>query len=105
MLARFSPPPRGSLRPNNDVDPLKYYYAPIVGRIFTARINVGLRLLDGGARFRRLLEVGYGSGLLLPTLAGIAERVDGVDLESDPVDVRASLTRLGASVGELQRAD
>jgi SAM-dependent methyltransferase len=96
-------PPRGSLAPNSDVDPLKYYYAPLVGRLFTGRLNVGLRLLGG--RYRRVLEIGYGSGVLLPTLARAAERVDGLDLESDADSVRAQLGRLGVSVGELVRGD
>jgi len=96
-------PPRGTLAPNSDVDPLKYYYLPVVGRIFRARIDVGLGLLDG--RFRRLLEVGFGSGLLLPTLARIADAVDGVDLTSEPGPVREALGRLGTEVGELKQGD
>ncbi len=97
-------PPRGSLSPNNDVDPLRYYYTPFVGRIFTARINLGLALL-GERRFPRLLEIGFGSGLLLPTLTGIADVVDGIDLASDPDEVRGHVARLGATVGELVRGD
>jgi SAM-dependent methyltransferase len=102
-VLRLDLPPRGSLAPNNDVDPLKYYYAPIVGRVFVARINLGLGLLDG--RFGKLLEIGYGSGLLLPTLTKIAARVDGVDLESRPDEVRASLGKLGCTVGELKQGN
>lgn len=101
---RLQLPPRGSIAPNNDVDPLKYYYVPLVGRVFTARINTGLALLDG-RRFRTLLEIGFGSGLLLPTLARMADRVDGVDLASDPEVVRGELLRLGTTVGDLRRGD
>lgn len=97
-------PPRGSIAPNNEVDPLKYYYVPVVGRVFVARINAGLGLLDG-RRYRSLLEIGFGSGLLLPTLARLADRVDGVDLASDPQLVRAALGRLGVSVGALEQGD
>lgn len=111
MLSRFSPsaprlalPPRGALPPNNDVDPLKYYYAPLVGRLFRARIDLGLRLLEG-LRFRRLLEVGYGSGLLLGTLVRLADTVDGVDLATNPEVVRPALARLGVTVGDLVQGD
>ncbi len=96
-------PPRGALSPNNAVDPNKYYYMPLVGRMFRARINLGLRLLP--RRPGRLLEIGYGSGLLLPTLTALADRVDGVDLVSRPTEVRAALARLGVSVGELIQSD
>jgi SAM-dependent methyltransferase len=102
-VQRFQLPPRGALPPNNDVDPLKYYYVPLVGRVFRARIELGLRLLEG--RFARLLEVGYGSGLLLPTLRTLCDRLDGVDLSSDPEVVRPALARLGIEVDELRQGD
>jgi SAM-dependent methyltransferase len=102
-VLRLRLPPRGSLSPNNDVDPLKYYYTPLIGRIFTARIDLGLGLLEG--RYARLLEIGFGSGLLLPTLASIADRVDGVDLASDPDLVRSQLTHMHVTVGDLRQGD
>ncbi|MSP58919.1 MAG: class I SAM-dependent methyltransferase [Myxococcales bacterium] len=103
LMLRLDLPPRGSLAPNNAVDPLKYYYVPLIGRVFTARIDLGLALLDG--RCGQLLEIGYGSGLLLPTLSRAADRVDGVDLASDPEAVRGELLRLGVTVGELAKGD
>ena len=77
-MLRLRLPPRGTLRPNNEVDPLRFYYRPLVGRVFRARIDAGLALLDG-LRFERLLEIGYGSGLLMPTLATIARELHGAD--------------------------
>ena len=56
-MLRLELPPRGSLAPNSDVDPLKYYYAPVIGRVFRARIDLGLSLLDGAGRYGRLLDV------------------------------------------------
>ena len=45
MPLRLDLPPRGTLTPNNDVDPLAFYYKPVVGRVFRARIDLGLGLL------------------------------------------------------------
>ena len=104
-MLRLSLPPRGSIRPNSDVDPLKYYYAPVVGRVFAARINLGLGLLPP-VRAERLLEVGYGSGLLLPTLGRVSLVVDGIDLASEPEAVGAQVAALGVTnVGELRKGD
>jgi len=100
---RLRLPPAGTLTPIGTSDPLRFYYKPLVGRLFRARIDAGLGLLEG--RVRRLLEVGYGSGLLLPTLAGICEELYGVDLEPEPPGLRGTLETLGARPRELVQAD
>jgi SAM-dependent methyltransferase len=96
-------PPPGALRPNNAVDPLPYYYKPLVGRVFAARLNTGLRLLNG--HFPRLLEIGYGSGLLMPTLAATCDELYGVDLERESPGLRARLAGLGVTPAALVQAD
>jgi SAM-dependent methyltransferase len=103
MALQLNLPPVGALAPNNDVDPLPYYYKPLVGRIFAARLNSGLMLLQG--HFRRLLEVGYGSGLLMPTLASVTDELYGIDLEAEPPGLRARLTTLNVRPRELVQAD
>jgi SAM-dependent methyltransferase len=100
---RFRLPPPGALRPNNEYDPLPHYYRPFVGRIFVARLNTGLRLLDG--RFSRLLEIGYGSGLLMPTLAAACDELYGLDREREPAGLRARLDRLGVKPKALVQSD
>lgn len=100
---RFRLPPRGALEPNNDVDPLPYYYKPLLGRLFAARLEVGLGLLDG--RFRRLLEIGYGSGLLMLTLSLLTDALYGADLEAEPPELRGALARLGVTPKGLVQAD
>ena len=65
-----------------------------------ARINLGLSLLK--RRYRRILEIGYGSGLLIPTLSSIADEVYGVDIEPEPAGLRRTLEQLGARVTELR---
>jgi len=89
----FLLPPKGSLTPNTPDDPLPYYYKPLVGWFFKKRIEQALALLN--PPFKSVLEVGYGSGILLPSLAQMADRVTGVDLASDPEVVGANLRRLG----------
>lgn len=96
-------PPPGVLVPNNAVDPLPYYYRPLLGKLFTARLNIGLRLLDG--HYPRLLEVGYGSGLLMPTLASACDELYGVDLEHEPDGLRDRLARLGVRPQQLVQAN
>ena len=39
------------------------------------------------------LEIGYGSGILMPTLCQVSEQVYGVDLNSDPDSVAEQLNR------------
>ncbi len=95
-------PPPGVLVPNNAVDPLPYYYRPLLGKLFAARLNVGLKLLDG--HFRRLLEIGYGSGLLMPTLASVCDELYGLDLEREPAGLRERLGRLGVAPAGLVQA-
>jgi SAM-dependent methyltransferase len=102
-MARFQLPPRGALQPNSDVDPLRYYYTPLVGRIFTSRLQIGLDLID--ARFEKLLEIGYGSGLLMPSLAQICDEIYGADLLPEPPGLRQNLHSLGVTPRELVQAD
>ena len=102
-MPRLILPPPGLLTPNNAVDPLRFYYHPLVGGLFRRRLQVGLDLLPGHCG--RLLEVGYGSGLLLPTLAQAADEVYGVDREPPPPGVRERLLQLGCTPRELCTAD
>ena len=75
---KFQFPPPGVLVPNSEFDPLPYYYRPVVGHLYRRRLKMGLQLVpDGG---RRVLEIGVGSGILVPSLtAGFPEYV-GTDL-------------------------
>jgi 2-polyprenyl-3-methyl-5-hydroxy-6-metoxy-1,4-benzoquinol methylase len=75
---KFRVPPSGALVPNSEFDPLPYYYRPVVGHIYRHRLQMGLRLIPRGGR--RVLEIGVGSGILVPSLtAGFPEYV-GTDL-------------------------
>jgi protein-L-isoaspartate O-methyltransferase len=86
----FKLPPKGTFTSNGDDDPLKYYYIPLVGQLYISRITIALKLLSN-KRFEKALEIGYGSGILLPTLCKLSNQVYGVDLISDPTLVSKQL--------------
>jgi SAM-dependent methyltransferase len=77
-VIRFELPPKGVLHANDDHDPLPYYYHPWVGWLYRHRLQMGLDLLppSGG----RVLEVGVGSGVLVPTLTKRYAEYTGTDL-------------------------
>jgi ubiquinone/menaquinone biosynthesis C-methylase UbiE len=102
-MLRLNLPPVGALTANGASDPLPFYYKPLVGRLFAARLNIGLALLQG--RFQRILEIGYGSGLLMPTLASVCDELYGLDLEPEPPGLRARLEQLGVKPRDLVQAD
>jgi SAM-dependent methyltransferase len=82
MSVRLDLPPRGVLKPNDAVDPLPYYYHPWVGWLFRHRLQMGLDFLPGGGR--RVLEIGVGSGVLIPTLTKHYGEYTGTDLTLAP---------------------
>jgi ubiquinone/menaquinone biosynthesis C-methylase UbiE len=79
---------------NGPTDPIEYYRKPLVGRIFRERINRGLRLLPE-RRFNRALEVGYGAGAVLLSLAPGVDELHGLDLDADPTTVSTLLGSRG----------
>ena len=81
---------------NGPTDPIEYYRRPLVGRIFRERINRGLRLLPD-RRFPRALEVGYGSGAVLLSLAPGVDELHGLDLDADPTTATSILASRGMS--------
>jgi 2-polyprenyl-3-methyl-5-hydroxy-6-metoxy-1,4-benzoquinol methylase len=71
-------PPAGTLKPNDQHDPLPYYYRPLIGWLYRKRLRMGLDLLPSGGT--RILEVGVGSGILVPTLSAHFPHYTGTDL-------------------------
>jgi SAM-dependent methyltransferase len=71
-------PAKGVLQPNDEHDPLPYYYHPLVGWLFRKRLRMALALLPAGGR--RILDVGVGSGILVPTLSAQFSEYCGSDL-------------------------
>jgi SAM-dependent methyltransferase len=81
---------------NGRTDPIQYYRRPFVGYLFRERINMGLRLL-GERRFEKALEVGYGAGAVLLTLAPNVRELHGIDLDAEPGPVMKVLDTKGFS--------
>ncbi len=79
---------------NGPTDPINYYRRPVVGALFRRRINLGLELLPP-RRFTTALEIGYGSGGLLLTLAQGVDDLHGIDLDADPQSVSQMLRERG----------
>jgi hypothetical protein len=78
MSLRLELPAPGVLTPNDKNDPLPYYYHAWVGWLYRHRLQLGLDMLpDTG---RRVLEVGVGSGILVPTLTRRYPEYTGTDL-------------------------
>ncbi|MFL5308587.1 MAG: class I SAM-dependent methyltransferase [Polyangia bacterium] len=82
MAIRFELPPPGTLTPNDRDDPLPYYYHRWVGWLYRHRLQMGLSYLPD--RGRHVLEVGVGSGVLVPTLTRHFASYTGTDLTLAP---------------------
>jgi SAM-dependent methyltransferase len=79
---------------NGPTDPILYYRRPLVGWLYRERINLGLRMLPP-RRFESMLEIGYGAGAVLLTLAPAVNKLHGIDLDADAAPVRALLRGQG----------
>jgi 2-polyprenyl-3-methyl-5-hydroxy-6-metoxy-1,4-benzoquinol methylase len=89
---KFILPPYGILYPTNEEDPLLFYYKPIVGSLYKKRIQNGLDLLT--PPLGSVLDFGYGSGVLLPTLNSVSSELHAIDLNSSVDLVNNGLKKL-----------
>lgn len=76
----------------NDLDPIKYYYWPIFGRMYRQRVELALGECAGG---ERILEVGFGTGLAFPNLHDIYKEIHGIDLTADIKAVKSVFEPMG----------
>ena len=80
-----TPSTRLSLLPHNEYvgvdsdDPLRFYFWPVLGRMYRRRIELCLAECKGG---RRILEVGFGSGITFLNLSEMYEEIHGLDLNA-----------------------
>lgn len=99
---KFHLPPEGSLEITGEEDPLRYYYRPFVRLLYRARILQALSLVT--PPYSSILELGYGSGVMMPTLASIGKTVSGIDIDANPEKVEKRLEQLGVKAS-LKRGD
>jgi ubiquinone/menaquinone biosynthesis C-methylase UbiE len=83
MLPKLKLLPIDQYRGVNDLDPIKYYYWPVFGKMYRRRVELALGECTGG---ERILEVGFGTGLAFPNLHDIYREIHGIDLT---VDIKA----------------
>jgi ubiquinone/menaquinone biosynthesis C-methylase UbiE len=89
--------PRKSLVKTSAVDEADWVYRPLVGSIARMRFRMILRLL-GNRRYGRLLEIGYGSGILLPQLSQHCDELHGIDPHTQSDAVTQSVEQNGVRV-------
>ena len=87
-------PAREHISPTNDEDPLQYYYLPLTRYVYTRRLELVCDLLKDGP-YENLLEIGYGSGILLPELSHRCRRLVAVDTHEQFDQVYAMLEAEG----------
>jgi ubiquinone/menaquinone biosynthesis C-methylase UbiE len=79
---------------NND-DPIRFYYWPILGRLYRRRIEICLSECTGG---ERILEIGFGSGLTFMNLRESYSEIHGLDLTADTTAVQTAFRARGVPV-------
>jgi len=86
--------PREALLKTGDVDHAAWNYDGLLG--FVSRRRFGMvRALLPTTRVRKLLEVGYGSGVFMPELKKYADELYGADIHERAGDVTAVLAKNG----------
>lgn len=88
--------PCDALVKTGPVDQAHWNFRPILGPVSRLRYNLLTRLL-APSKVPRLLEVGYGSGILLPELAGRCEELHGIDIHPHSTEVQTRLAAFGVA--------
>lgn len=88
--------PKEALLKTGIVDHGNWNYRPVLGVIQRSRFRLLFRLL-GKQHYQSMLEIGYGSGILMPELAMYCETLFGVDPHPYPVEVSEVLRKHGVN--------
>ncbi len=86
--------PADSLHTTGPVDHADWNFRPLIGALSRLRFKAVVALI-GGRRMRRLLEIGYGSGIFLPELARHCDELYGLDIHPENERVASILQDLG----------
>lgn len=88
--------PREALLKTGPVDHADWNYKPILGSIQRLRFKLALELIQE-KRYRRILEIGYGSGVFMPELSLYCGELFGVDVHDYAPAVMACLSKNGVN--------
>jgi ubiquinone/menaquinone biosynthesis C-methylase UbiE len=86
------------VRPNEN-DPIRFYNTPLLGRLYQLRVARCISLLPPG---RRVLEIGYGSGVSFLNLRRKFNAIHGIDLHDQAHAVTESFAQTGLTL-DLRR--
>lgn len=79
-------------------DPILYYHRGWgIGWLYRRRVEMGLEMIPSLRPGARILEVGYGAGLVLYNLASRVGELHGLDLDADPDAATERLDKLGVT--------
>ncbi|RJQ32456.1 class I SAM-dependent methyltransferase [Candidatus Parcubacteria bacterium] len=87
-------PKKEKLIMTNAEDPLKYYYWPIASSFYKKRLLDVISLL-GNKRYEKILDIGFGSGILFPELRKKAGELYGLETHDKVMDVQSALADMG----------
>lgn len=87
-------PKKDNIYTTSEDDPLRFYYIPIVQKVYRDRLKLILRLI-GNEKCNSVLDIGYGSGILFLELNKRFERMYGVDVHKNKEQVLEMLTKEG----------
>lgn len=73
-------------------DTVDQYYRPIQGYFMRKRLELALSLMEG-KKVDKILDVGYGGGTFMPTLAHLSKELYGIDTLPNPKDVEKMLRK------------
>lgn len=80
---KFEIPEKGSLVKTAEDDPLLLHYNFLTGWFYIKRLKMAIKLLDNNKRFDNILEIGFGSGILMPELNKRCNRLFGIDIHEN----------------------
>ena len=87
-------PKKGTLIDTNYEDILDFYYHPLHKHMYIKRLNMCLSLMKN-LKFNSILETGYGSGILFPTLNTVSNELHGIDMHKKNEEVQKRLNNIG----------
>ena len=93
--------PQEFLIKTSELDKAKWNYDPFLRYFQRARFRILLSLLRN-ARYNRLLEIGYGSGILLPELSRFCDELYGIDTHPANKEVQGVLKCFGIKANLVQ---